>query len=98
MLQRQAAVTHHSEDNLHVIDLLDGFDVILGNDWSHQQQFEARFQGNESRDSHLYLRRTQTRIYPQRQALLAKRTETVHALIPDVLLAVQATRCFRCHH
>jgi hypothetical protein len=38
---------HHSEENLHVIDLVDGFDVILGNDWSHQHQVEAKFQGNE---------------------------------------------------
>jgi hypothetical protein len=83
---------HHSDEHLHVIDLVDGFDVILGNDWSQQHQVEAKFQGNESRDSHLYLRRTQTRIYPQRQPLFAKSTEAGPALMPEVLSAVQATR------
>jgi hypothetical protein len=80
---------HQSEVHLHVTDLVDGFDVILGNDWSQQQQVEAKFGGTGPKDSHLYLRRTSTRVYPLLPNLFYKEEVGKTALVPDILSAVE---------
>jgi hypothetical protein len=47
---------HHRELVLSVMDIENGFDVILGNDWSRAQPVEAKFCPAGPKDSHIYLR------------------------------------------
>jgi hypothetical protein len=80
---------------LNVTELVDGFDVIFGNDWSQQQQVEAKFGGSGPNDSHLYLRKTKTREYPHQPILFPTGSAAEAALVPDVLSAMQATRLLK---
>jgi hypothetical protein len=86
---------HHSDVVLNVTEVAQGFDVILGNDWSQHIQVEAKFGGNGSSDSHLCIRRTKTRIYPRKPTLFATGNAAESALVPDMLSSVQATRFLR---
>jgi hypothetical protein len=86
---------HCSEVILNVTDLVSGFDAILGNDWSQQHCVEAKFGGLGSRDSHLYVRRTKTRIYPLRPALIPRGDVASAVLVPNLLSAVQVKRLLK---
>jgi hypothetical protein len=88
---------HSNNMRFHVTKLVDGFDIILGNDWSLQQQVEAKFGGASPTDSHLYLRKTQTRVYPLNNSrrLLPRAHEVEQALLPEVLSAVQVKRILK---
>jgi hypothetical protein len=88
---------HSNNMRFHVTKLVDGFDIILGNDWSLQQQVEAKFGGASPTDSHLYLRKTQTRVYALNNSrrLLPRAHEVEQALLPEVLSAVQVERILK---
>jgi hypothetical protein len=86
---------HCGDVVFHVTDLVNGFDVILGNDWSQQHCVEAKFGGFSSQDSHLYVRRTKTRIYPLRPTLFPKGDAASAVLVPHMLSAVQVKRLLK---
>jgi hypothetical protein len=81
---------HHSDVVLNVTEL-----AQLGNDWSQHNQVEAKFGENGPSDSHLFIRRTKTRIYPRTPTLFPTENAAESALVPDMLSAVQATRLLR---
>jgi hypothetical protein len=88
---------HSNKMCFHVTKLVDGFDIMLGNDWSLQQQVEAKFGGASPTDSHLYLSKTQTRVYPLNNSgrSLPRAHEAEQALLPDVSSAVQVGRLLK---
>jgi hypothetical protein len=86
---------HCSDVILNATDLVSGFDVILGNDWSQQHCVEAKFGGLGSRDSHLYVRRTKTRIYPLSPTLFPQGNAASAVLVPNLLSAVQVKRLLK---
>jgi hypothetical protein len=88
---------HSNKMRFHATKLVDDFDIILGNDWNLQQQVEAKFDGASPTDSHLYLRKTQTRVYPLNNSrrLLPRAHEAEQALLPEVLSAVQVGRILK---
>jgi hypothetical protein len=83
---------HCNEVILNVTNLVSDFDAILGNGWSQQHCVEAKFGGLGSRDSHLYVHRTQTRMYPLRPAFFPRGDAASAVLVPNLLSAVQVKR------
>lgn len=86
---------HHSNVVLHVTDLVAGFDVILGNDWSRKHRVLADFSPEGGVMPHLYLRNGGHKLFPQtaRKALPPQTAKATQ--MPDMLTAVQALRAVK---
>lgn len=88
---------HHSNVALHVTDLVAGFDVILGNDWSTKHRVLADFSPDEGIKPHLYLRNGGHKLHPHAPcgSELRPRSATKTALVPEMLTAIQAQRALK---